>query len=125
MDLLKLSPEFIKTVKPDYVIITSEKLFEHAKKLIRYMKNRYNTKIYITHFIKYFAIKLHFELNRNVQNEFYFENNDDIEFILNENLKLVDYIIFFLWLLFFIAFLLRKKQIILYILHPKKIKEKK
>ena len=119
------SPEFIKTVKPDYVIITSEKLFEHAKKLIRYMKTRYNTKIYITHFIKYFAIKLHFELNRNVQNEFYFENNDDIEFILNENLKLVDYIIFFLWLLFFIAFLLRKKQIILYILHPKKIKEKK
>ena len=106
------SREFMETVRPDHVVIMSEKLFSHAKKLIKFMKNRYNSKIYMTLFIKYSAIKLHFDLNGNRQNEFYFENSDQIEFILNENLNIVDYTILFLFLTFVIIFLLRKKQIL-------------
>ena len=119
------SLEFMKTVRPDFVVIMSEKLFKHAKKLIKFMKNRYKTKIYMTLFIKNFSIKLHFDLNGNRENEFYFENSDQNEFILNENLNTADYIIFFFWLTFTIIFLLRKKQIILNFLYHKEIKEKK
>ena len=34
------SPEFIIKTRPDHVIISNDKLFDHAKKLIKYMKNR-------------------------------------------------------------------------------------
>ena len=74
------SPQFLKITRPDYVIITSYKLYKHAKKLIRYIKSRYKSKIYMTKFINDSSIRIYFDLNG--EKEFYFNNINDIEFNL-------------------------------------------
>ena len=113
------SPEFLKVTKPDHIIITSYKLYNHAKKLIRYIKIRYKSKFYHTNFINSTAIKLHFD--ENDKNEFYFENNNEIEFILKKNVNVL-YLLNLYIILFFqlILKLYRKRKEIFTLIQKKK-----
>ena len=80
------SPEFLKITKPDHIIITSYKLYKFTKKLIRYIKIRYKSKFYHTLFINDTAIRVN--LDENYKDGFYFDNNNDVEFILKKNFSI-------------------------------------
>jgi len=107
------SPEFLRTTRPDHVIIMTKKLFNHAIKLIKYMKSKFHNKIYMTNFINDTAIILHFDSN--CKNGFYFENNKEIEFILKQYINKIYFFIFLIFLIFKIVITLKKKKIIIFI----------
>ena len=90
------SPEFLRATRPDHVIIMTKKLFSHAINLIKYMKYRYHSKIYMTNFINDTAIILHFDSN--FKNGFFFENSKEMEFILKQNFNKKYFFIFLILL---------------------------
>ena len=117
------SPEFLRKTRPDHIIISNDKLFDHAKKLIKYMKNRFNPKIYITQFINDKAIKLHLDIN--AKDGFYFENQNEIEFIFKQSYNKLHLCILFLFVIIQIIFnLYRKKKKIIGLFENKNNDEK-
>jgi len=103
------SHEFLRKTRPDHVIISNDILFDHAKKLIKYMKNRFNPKIYITQFINDKAIKLHLDIND--KDGFYFENQNEIEFIFKQSYNKLHLCILLLFVIIqIIVYLYRKKK---------------
>ena len=117
------SPEFLQSTKPDHIVITSHKLFSRAKKIIKYTKARYNSKIYITDFINDTSIRLHFDENN--KDGFYFDNNKEIEFILtNDYNKILLLILFMIFLFQIIIKLYRNKKVILPLNKIKNINDK-
>ena len=102
IDILKLSHhgfsetslEFLKATRPDHIIITSSKLYNHAINLIKHIKIRYNSKIYITQFIKDKSIRVNLDLNG-----YQIEDQKNAEFILHQILKfnIFDLVIIFIF----------------------------
>lgn len=98
IDILKLahhgysesSYEFISTTKPDYVVISNYILPDHSNQIINYLKDVYNSKIYLTQnvaassdIIEKSAIKLKFLKD---ENSFQFSNTG-IEVTPNKNVN--------------------------------------
>ena len=73
----------IRKLKPNVVVISSDFLYIKAIKLIKYMKNKYKSKIYILKFIKKYAIKLY--LYSNINQKYYFSENVTTNFILKNS----------------------------------------
>jgi hypothetical protein len=75
----------LRKLKPAHIIISSDYIYSKTFKLIKYMKNKYESKIYILKDIKKMAIKLY--LNTNYIKNYYFDENDTTEKIMQNKLS--------------------------------------
>jgi len=78
----------LRKLKPDNIIISSNFISPKAVKLIKYMKNKYKSKIYALNYIKNISLKLFFHLNNTnkyYSEIYYSEVNESIQFILMNN----------------------------------------
>ena len=76
----------IRQIKPAHILLSSDYIYPRAYKLIKYMKYKYKSKIYILKDIKKKSIKLYFNFNK-TQN-YYFDENDSTQIILQINNKI-------------------------------------
>ena len=90
-------------LKPAHIIISSDYIYQKTYKIIKYMKKKYKSKIYLLNTQKNMAIKLNLNnLNSNSIKNFYFNENDPIK----NNSK----IICLIFLLLIIIFIFLKKR---------------
>ena len=94
-------------LKPAYIIISSDFIYQRTFKLMEYMKKKYKSKIYLLKDIKQTAIKLYLKSN-NVQ-IYYFDKKDITKIKLNNKLTILIFSI--LLLSIFTKYLLLKLNI--------------
>ena len=128
IDVLKLSHhgysetsfDFLNITKPDYVIISNEKFYNHTFYLVKYMEVNFNPKIYSTSIIKEPAIRLYFNLEG--KKEFYFDNKIEYKLPNYINITIFDkknnrniILTILLFLISIISIFLFRKEILIFI----------
>lgn len=117
IDILKLphhgfgdiSINFLRKIKPENIIISSNFIYPRLIKIIKYIKNKYKSKIFYLKNIKKNSLKVYLGLNS--LNNFDLNYNESIKIIL-ENNKYNNYFLFkfFLLIIFNILGIIIKKK---------------
>lgn len=103
------SIQFLKKIKPENIIISSNIIYFRLNKLLKFIKNKFNSKIYILKYIQKRALKLNLCVNG--IKEYHFNNNyvdENLFKIKNTNFKNI-LIIILLILFIMIKFFFFKK----------------
>ena len=78
-----ISINFLKKLKPEFIIISCNDIYSNLLRLLKFIKNKFKSKIYILKYIQNQALKLH--LFKNGMKEYYLDTNDINDYFFKKN----------------------------------------